>query len=111
MFSMVLWQKEDEFFCMFVRGFVSIWEDILELNWTTFPDWATIKPDGGPHLDRLPEELLSTVSHFMQVAKKQTGEVTAQNDSLLIQLILSTGIDKFYPVFLEFIELRGAFRG
>ncbi|KAJ8876834.1 hypothetical protein PR048_021281 [Dryococelus australis] len=51
-------KNEEEYFRKFVEGFVLIWESQLDLDWAQLPDWSMVKHDVGPHLLRLPEELL-----------------------------------------------------
>lgn len=55
---------------------MSIWEEQLQLDWSSLPNWTDIRPDAGPHLSRLPEELLSAVTQFMQQAKEDTERVS-----------------------------------
>jgi hypothetical protein len=58
-----------------VKGFVTIWESQLELDWRSLPDCLTVKHDAGPHLSRLPEELLPAIGKFMYIAKEGTEKV------------------------------------
>ncbi|KAK3926892.1 Neurobeachin-like protein 1, partial [Frankliniella fusca] len=75
-------KNEEEYFRLFVRGFVSVWEEQLPLDWSSPPNWTDIRPDSGPHLSRLPEELLSSVSQFMQEARTETENRTLNCESL-----------------------------
>ncbi|KAE8751100.1 hypothetical protein FOCC_FOCC002185 [Frankliniella occidentalis] len=75
-------KNEEEYFRLFVRGFVSVWEGQLPLDWSSLPNWTDIRPDSGPHLSRLPEELLPTVSQFMQEARSDTENRTLNCESL-----------------------------
>lgn len=55
-----------------------IWESQLNLDWTsddTLPDSNSIKPDQGPHLSRLPEELLPAIGKFLYVTKDKAENV------------------------------------
>ncbi|XP_063234189.1 neurobeachin-like protein 1 isoform X2 [Bacillus rossius redtenbacheri] len=74
-------KNEEVYFRKFVEGFVSIWESQLELDWTQPPDWSTVKHDSGPHLSRLPEELLPAISKFVYIAKERAekGKLTDQS--------------------------------
>jgi hypothetical protein len=58
-----------------VKGFVKIWESQLRLNWSRLPDCLAVKHDSGPHLSRLPEELLPAIGKFMYLAKEETDKV------------------------------------
>ncbi|GLG93298.1 Neurobeachin [Gryllus bimaculatus] len=65
-------KNEEEYFRKFIKGFVGIWESQLALQWTNMPEWSSVRPDAGPHLTRLPEELLPAIGKFMYIAKDQT---------------------------------------
>ena len=71
-----LFQNEEEYFRQFVKGFVTIWEAQLDLDWSRLPDWSTVKHDSGPHLSRLPEELLPAIGKFVYLAKEETEKVS-----------------------------------
>jgi hypothetical protein len=58
-----------------VKGFVTIWESQLELDWRRLPDCLRVRHDAGPHLSRLPEELLPAIGKFMYIAKEGTEQV------------------------------------
>lgn len=59
-----------------MKGFVTIWESQLELDWSRLPDCLRrVKHDAGPHLSRLPEELLPAIGKFMYLAKEETEKV------------------------------------
>lgn len=62
-------QNDETFFRQFITGFVQIWEEQLNLNFYDPPDWNDIKPDLGPHLSRLPDELLPAIGKFLIIAK------------------------------------------
>ncbi|PSN41663.1 hypothetical protein C0J52_10512 [Blattella germanica] len=78
----MLLQNEEEFFRQFVKGFVSIWETQLDLDWSRLPDWSTVKHDSGPHLSRLPEELLPAIGKFMYLAKEDTEKKALDTEAL-----------------------------
>lgn len=71
-------QNDKECFRQFVAGFVEIWEEQLSLNFDAAPFWNEIKNDSGPHLKRLPDELLPAIGKFLIIAKD-----SYQNDSSL----------------------------
>lgn len=57
---------------------MSIWENQLNLDWASdesLPDSTVIKSDLGPHLSRLPEELLPAIGKFLYVTKDKTDKV------------------------------------
>lgn len=58
-----------------MKGFVTIWESQLGLDWRRLPDCLPVKHDLGPHLSRLPEELLPAIGKFMYLAKEETEKV------------------------------------
>ncbi|XP_055544656.1 neurobeachin-like protein 1 isoform X1 [Wyeomyia smithii] len=62
-------KNEEIYFRQFVQGFVSIWQNQLSLNFDDVPNWATISPDSGPHLNRLPDELLPAIEKFLIIAR------------------------------------------
>ena len=74
-FVLTVNQNEEDFFWQFVKGFVTIWESQLELEWSRLPDCLTVQHDAGPHLSRLPEELLPAIGKFMYLAKEETEKV------------------------------------
>ncbi|GAB0094778.1 hypothetical protein DMENIID0001_101040 [Sergentomyia squamirostris] len=85
--------KNDEvFFRQFVRGFVAIWREQLSLELEAMPAPSEIKPDSGPHIKRLPEELLPAIQKFLMIAKSD-GEKRSLDDeeicdtSLLFQCL------------------------
>ncbi|XP_075227690.1 neurobeachin-like protein 1 [Lycorma delicatula] len=89
-------KNEESYFRHFVKGFVTIWESQLQLNWSKpdiLPDWTKVKHDTGPHLSRLPEELLPAIGKFIYIAKdnsdqrKLTQEGISEVDLLIRCLI------------------------
>lgn len=54
---------------------MDIWEQQLNLSWAEFPDSSSLNHDSGPHLSRLPEELLPAITKFMYVAKDDLDKV------------------------------------
>nr|XP_018911290.1 PREDICTED: neurobeachin-like protein 1 [Bemisia tabaci] len=65
-------KNEEKYFRHFIQGFVNIWETQLPLDWDNpqnLPNWTEVKPDAGPHLSRLPEELLPAIGKFLFIAK------------------------------------------
>ncbi|XP_050525286.1 neurobeachin-like protein 2 [Daktulosphaira vitifoliae] len=64
-------KNNESSFRMFIRGFVSIWEQKLDLKWanTDICLPSVINPDEGPSLSRLPDELLPAIAKFLYIAK------------------------------------------
>lgn len=87
-------QNDEKFFRQFIKGFVTIWESQLNLDWNNPPDWKEVKHDAGPCLSRLPEELLPAISKFVFIAQDQiscnqiTEEGLQQIDLLIRCLII-----------------------
>uniref|UniRef100_A0A1B6DB47 Neurobeachin-like protein 1 n=1 Tax=Clastoptera arizonana TaxID=38151 RepID=A0A1B6DB47_9HEMI len=76
-------KNEEVYFRRFIKGFVMIWESQLNLDWENLrklPDWSTVKHDCGPHLSRLPEELLPAIGKFIYIAKDEAdnGNLTCE---------------------------------
>ncbi|XP_044250350.1 neurobeachin-like protein 1 isoform X3 [Drosophila takahashii] len=66
--------KNDEtHFRQFVARFVAIWRSQLQLDFQAAdcPMWHEVQPDSGPHLGRLPDELLPAIGKFIIVARDQ----------------------------------------
>ncbi|XP_015015894.2 neurobeachin-like protein 1 isoform X1 [Drosophila mojavensis] len=64
--------KNDEtYFREFVARFVDIWRSQLQLDFQSehCPLWHEVRPDNGPHLGRLPDELLPAIGKFIIVAR------------------------------------------
>ncbi|XP_016965491.1 neurobeachin-like protein 1 isoform X2 [Drosophila biarmipes] len=64
--------KNDEtHFRQFVARFVAIWRSQLQLDFQAenCPMWHEVLPDSGPHLGRLPDELLPAIGKFIIVAR------------------------------------------
>lgn len=57
---------------------MEIWTEQLNLDFDQPPLWNEIKNDLGPHLKRLPDELLPAIGKFLIVAKD-----SYQNDNYL----------------------------
>ncbi|KAL7731998.1 hypothetical protein ACLKA6_015762 [Drosophila palustris] len=76
--------KNDEtYFREFVARFVDIWRSQLQLDFQSeqCPLWHEVRPDNGPHLGRLPDELLPAIGKFIIVARDacdQDQELTEQ---------------------------------
>lgn len=57
---------------------MAIWESQLKLDWEdneSLPNWSVVKEDFGPHLSRLPEELLPAIGKFVFIAKDNSEKV------------------------------------
>lgn len=63
---------------------MQIWNEQLNLNFDEPPMWNEIKNDLGPHLTRLPDELLPAIGKFLIIAKD-----VYQNESQLYEDELS----------------------
>lgn len=59
--------------------FVDIWRSQLQLDFKSedCPLWHEVQPDNGPHLGRLPDELLPAIGKFIIVARD-----TCETDTL-----------------------------
>lgn len=68
-------QNEENYFRQFIQGFVSIWQNQLLLDFKNAPHWSSIAPDSGPHLNRLPEELLPAIEKFLIIARDKFEKV------------------------------------
>lgn len=68
-------QNEETFFRQFVSGFVSIWDKQLNLSFADPPLWSSRKNDLGPHLNRLPDELLPAICKFLIIARDRIENV------------------------------------
>uniref|UniRef100_A0A182W0M1 DUF4704 domain-containing protein n=1 Tax=Anopheles minimus TaxID=112268 RepID=A0A182W0M1_9DIPT len=62
-------KNEETYFRQFIAGFVSIWHSQLQLDFDNAPRWDTVAPDLGPHLSRLPDELLPAIEKFLIIAR------------------------------------------
>lgn len=87
-------KNEEIYFRQFISGFVSMWEIQLDLDWeneTNFLNSNKISTDSGPHLSRLPEELLPAIGKFLYITKD-----TVEKDDLSLsklreaQLLIKT---------------------
>ncbi|TMW40709.1 hypothetical protein DOY81_014211, partial [Sarcophaga bullata] len=82
-------KNEESYFREFIERFVSIWQSQLTLDFTSeqCPYWHEVKPDSGPHLGRLPDELLPAIGKFIIVASDtcQNGEIT---DEMIRQIAI-----------------------
>lgn len=89
-------QNEETFFRQFVSGFVSIWDKQLNLSFDDPPLWSSRKNDLGPHLNRLPDELLPAICKFLIIARDRI-----ENVILLVDLIFWFLLINFFFVFPE----------
>ncbi|XP_055373526.1 neurobeachin-like protein 1 isoform X2 [Condylostylus longicornis] len=86
--------KNDElYFRQFVSGFVQIWRNQLNLDVSEVPLSINIKTDSGPHLSRLPDELLPAITKFIIIArdeieKDQISSEKLEETSLLIECLI-----------------------
>lgn len=70
-------QNDEIYFRQFILGFVQIWEDQLNIKFDDPPKWNTIKNDSGPHLSRLPDELLPAIGKFLIISKDNFQKVVS----------------------------------
>ena len=71
-------KNEEVYFRKFISRLVAIWENQLDLDWSSDESLAAptqIKPDTGPPLSRLPEELLPAIGKFLYVTKDKMDKV------------------------------------
>lgn len=71
-----------------MAGFVEIWAEQLNLNFEQPPLWNEIKNDLGPHLKRLPDELLPAIGKFLIVAKESYQNENPLSDEELAETTL-----------------------
>lgn len=62
-------QNDEKFFRQFICGFVNIWSNQLNLNLDNCAVPKDIKFDQGPHIKRLPDELIPAIQKFLIIAK------------------------------------------
>ncbi|ALC44024.1 CG43367 [Drosophila busckii] len=77
--------KNDEtYFREFVSRFVEIWHSQLQLDFQAenCPLWHEVLPDNGPHLGRLPDELLPAIGKFIIVARDASDTDTLDEQGL-----------------------------
>lgn len=67
--NIFLFQNDEIYFRQFILGFVQIWEDQLNIKFDDPTTSHTIKNDSGPHLSRLPDELLPAIGKFLIISK------------------------------------------
>uniref|UniRef100_A0A182T6E4 Exportin-1/Importin-beta-like domain-containing protein n=1 Tax=Anopheles maculatus TaxID=74869 RepID=A0A182T6E4_9DIPT len=88
--------NEETYFRQFIAGFVSIWHSQLQLDFENAPRWDAVAPDLGPHLSRLPDELLPAIEKFLIIARDgcenvreedSTHEKTMSENVLLVQCL------------------------
>ncbi|XP_055643375.1 neurobeachin-like protein 1 isoform X2 [Toxorhynchites rutilus septentrionalis] len=68
-------KNEEKYFRQFIQGFVGIWRNQLVLDFENPPHWSTITSDSGPHLNRLPDELLPAIEKFLIIARDKFEKV------------------------------------
>ncbi|KPU78624.1 uncharacterized protein Dana_GF10562, isoform B [Drosophila ananassae] len=66
-------KNDESYFREFVARFVAIWRSQLQLDFQAenCPLWNEVKTDSGPHLGRLPDELLPAIGKFIIVARDE----------------------------------------
>nr|XP_040227141.2 neurobeachin-like protein 1 isoform X2 [Anopheles coluzzii] len=88
-------KNEETYFRQFIAGFVSIWHSQLQLDFDNAPRWDAVAPDLGPHLSRLPDELLPAIEKFLIIARdgcengrNEEGEETGVHGSSMRENVL-----------------------
>lgn len=74
-------KNEENYFRQFIQGFVSIWQNQLLLDFKNAPHWSSIAPDSGPHLNRLPEELLPAIEKFLIIARDKFEKASSDDET------------------------------
>ncbi|XP_049530577.1 neurobeachin-like protein 1 isoform X2 [Anopheles darlingi] len=72
-------KNEETYFRQFITGFVNIWHSQLQLDFENAPRWDEVVPDLGPHLSRLPDELLPAIEKFLIIARDCCENVTEES--------------------------------
>lgn len=67
---------------------MQIWEEQLKIDFDDPPEWQTIKNDLGPHLSRLPEELLPAIGKFLIIAKDKIQNEVRSDTKLQYSLMI-----------------------
>uniref|UniRef100_A0A182N771 DUF4704 domain-containing protein n=1 Tax=Anopheles dirus TaxID=7168 RepID=A0A182N771_9DIPT len=85
-------KNEETYFRQFIAGFVSIWHSQLQLDFENAPRWDAVAPDLGPHLSRLPDELLPAIEKFLIIARDgcengQQDDSSMRENVLLVQCL------------------------
>ncbi|XP_054734864.1 neurobeachin-like protein 1 isoform X2 [Anastrepha obliqua] len=64
-------KNDESYFREFIERFVNIWKSQLPIDFTRdgLPLWHEVHPDNGPHLGRLPDELLPAIGKFIIIAR------------------------------------------
>ncbi|XP_075164730.1 neurobeachin-like protein 1 isoform X1 [Haematobia irritans] len=82
-------KNEESYFREFMERFVSIWQNQLPLDFNVAdcPYWYEVQADQGPHLGRLPDELLPAIGKFIIIASDscQNGEI---NDETIREIAI-----------------------
>ena len=81
-------QNDKNCFRQFVAGFVEIWTEQLNLDFEHPTLWNEISQSDGPHLKRLPDELLPAIGKFLIVAKDSYQNDAPLNDDELTETTL-----------------------
>lgn len=75
-------QNEEQYFRQFISGFVAIWEQQLNLDFDNPMDWRKMKSNAGPHLSRLPDELIPAMEKFIIIARDKSDHDQLSDDML-----------------------------
>ncbi|BFF98031.1 neurobeachin-like protein 1 [Drosophila madeirensis] len=81
-------KNDERYFREFVARFVAIWRSQLQLDFQAenCPFWHEVLPDSGPHLGRLPDELLPAIGKFIIVARDASDTSERLEDEAIEQV-------------------------
>ncbi|XP_055846151.1 neurobeachin-like protein 1 isoform X1 [Episyrphus balteatus] len=77
-------KNDESYFREFIERFVTIWKNqiVIDLDQDDCQRWDDVKPDSGPHLGRLPDELLPAIGKFIIIARDQSEQGELSENSL-----------------------------
>ncbi|XP_011184852.2 neurobeachin-like protein 1 isoform X2 [Zeugodacus cucurbitae] len=77
-------KNDESYFREFIERFVSIWKSQLPVDFERddLPLWHEVRPDSGPHLGRLPDELLPAIGKFIIIARDSSENGTLDDEQI-----------------------------
>uniref|UniRef100_A0A0K8W1H1 Neurobeachin-like protein 1 n=1 Tax=Bactrocera latifrons TaxID=174628 RepID=A0A0K8W1H1_BACLA len=77
-------KNDESHFREFIERFVSIWKCQLPVDFDRddLPLWHEVRPDSGPHLGRLPDELLPAIGKFIIIARDTSENGTLDDEQI-----------------------------
>ncbi|XP_039966909.1 neurobeachin-like protein 1 isoform X2 [Bactrocera tryoni] len=77
-------KNDESYFRQFIERFVSIWKSQLPVDFDRddLPLWHEVRPDSGPHLGRLPDELLPAIGKFIIIARDTSENGTLDDEQI-----------------------------